>query len=339
MNVDRFVTERRDSWDQLRALVEAAKGRPDRLTPRNALRLGELYRATAADLALARRRFPSEAIVPSLDALVKRARALVYGAPARRGTLGGFFAREYWVRVLERPWLTAAAAALLFVPGIVAGIWGWLAPAQASSFVPGVLSGGREAGSDLGLSLGQQAEFSSTIFTNNIRVSLLAFALGITCGIGTAIVLVMNGVLLGVVFGIATAGGNGAVVLEYVVAHGVLELSCIVVTAAAGLRIGWAIVDPGYRPRLEVLQSEGRAAVETLLGTAPWLVVAGFIEGFITPSGFGLAAVIFVGLLFGGMFWALAFGRGRQRTAIALQPRARLGTEVRSDTRRAERVG
>ena len=98
--------------------------------------------------------------------------------------------------------------------------------------------------------------------------------------------------MLGVVGGLAIGSGNGRPFFELVTAHGVLELSCIVVAGAAGLRLGWAIIDPGNRTRGEALREEARAAIEIVLGTAPWLVVAGLVEGFLTPSGTGLPTVL-----------------------------------------------
>ena len=126
---------------------------------------------------------------------------------------------------------------------------------------------------------------ASQIFTNNIQVTFLAFAGGMLLGLGTLYVLFQNGMMLGAVGGLAIGAGNGRPFFELVTAHGVLELSCIVVAGAAGLRLGWAIIDPGNRTRGEALRDEARAAVEIVLGTAAWLVVAGLVEGFLTPVG------------------------------------------------------
>jgi uncharacterized membrane protein SpoIIM required for sporulation len=115
---------------------------------------------------------------------------------------------------------------------------------------------------------------------------------------------------LGAVAGLAIGAGNGRPFFELVLAHGVLELSCIAVAGAAGLRLASAIVDPGTRSRMDALRTEARASVEIVLGTAVWLVVAGLVEGFLTPAGKGLTVVLIVGLGLGALYWGLVFWRG-----------------------------
>jgi len=156
----------------------------------------------------------------------------------------------------------------------------------------------------------------------------VAFAGGIAAGIGTAALLVYQGVLFGAITGLSIWAGNGRSFFELVTAHGVLELSCVVVASAAGLRMGWALVSPGHRRRGVALAAEARVAVEIVLGTAPWLVLAGLVEGFITPRGLGLGPVIVVGVTLGAVYWALVLWRGRPARA-----RAYLNdTRRRSDT-------
>lgn len=314
MNLDRWTADRRPAWDELEALLVAAKGRPERIGAERMRRLGALYRGAAADLALARRRFPAEATVTALEDLVGRAHGVVYGTAVRRESALRFLTHGYWRRVRERPALLAVAALLLFVPMLASGLWAWEDPGAAGALLPGqseVVGQPRTQGTDLGLSGSERVQFSASISTNNIQVTLGAVAGGITFGLLTAGILIFNGIVVGVVAGVGGAAGNGSALVELVVPHGVLELSCIVVAGAAGLRLGWALVDPGRRPRGQALLTEGRAAIELVLGTAVWLVVAGLTEGVVTPRGIGPGPAVAVGLGLGGIYWALVWRLGR----------------------------
>ena len=94
-------------------LLADAGRRPERLGPARVLRLGELYRAAAADLATARRRYPRDPAIARLEALVGRARHLVYDARGRRVSFWRFVTRDYWRLVAEQPRLLLLAAVLL----------------------------------------------------------------------------------------------------------------------------------------------------------------------------------------------------------------------------------
>jgi uncharacterized membrane protein SpoIIM required for sporulation len=318
MNLDAFSRERSPLWTELEGLVRAAGRRPETLGAPGVRRLGTLYRSAAADLAFARRSFPGEPLVERLEGLVARARAVVYDAPSGRGSIRSFLATGYWRLVFERRVELLVSAALLFGPWLLAATWAMSDPGAAASVVPAEYASvtePRPTGRDLGLSPAEEAAFSSQIFTNNIRVSILAFAAGILAGLGTAAVLVFNGGLLGIVTGLAIGAGNARSFFELVTAHGVLELSCIVVAGAAGLRLGWSLVEPGGRARVESLQRAARPALALVAGTAPWLVVAGLVEGFVTPAGTGLATVLAVGVSLGVLFWGLVLWRGGAATA------------------------
>lgn len=312
MTVDRFAGERADRWTRLDELVGRAKGRPERLGADDVRRLGSLYRSAAADLAVARRRFPSDPVVARLETLVGRARHLVYDAPASRGSLRSFVTTGYWRRVRERPALLLVALGLLFVPLAASTVWALRDPGAAAGLVPAPFRAVTEPrpGGSLGLSPGESTAFSAQIFTNNIRVAFFAFAGGVTIGLVTAGLLAYNGMLIGTILGLAAGSGNGPVFVELVVAHGVLELSCIAVAGMAGLRMAWAIVDPGRRGRGAALRDEARAAVEIALGTAVWLVISGIVEGFVTPAGLGLATNAVIGVLLAAVYWALVIVRG-----------------------------
>jgi uncharacterized membrane protein SpoIIM required for sporulation len=329
VSLDSFVDERRESWAELDALVRRAGRRPERLGPEGVLRLGALYRSAAADLALARRTFPREPVVGRLEQLVGRARSLVYDAPTRRRSILRFFARDYWRLVAERPLALLLAAALLLGPAALAGAWAWSDPGAAAELVPAEFRPATDSPRPWrDLSPSEQADFTAEVFTNNVQVTLLAFASGVTLGLGTAAILLFNGVILGAVGGLMVGAGNADGFVELVTAHGVLELTCVVVAGAAGLRLGWAIVDPGYRTRAASVRAEARKAVAIALGTAPWLVMAGIVEGNRARlAEAGVPVVVAVGLTLGLLYWTLVLwrGRGARRSRGAPAP-SRAGT-------------
>ena len=322
MNLDRFLHEGQGRWSELQALVARAKGRAERLGPDGVRRLATLYRASAADLALARRRFPLDPAVGMLEDLVGRARHLVYASEVRRESVRGFFRRRYWQRVAERPVLLVLAAILLFAPMVLGTIWALDDPDAARGILPGALAGpsGQKEGADLGFSTSQSAAFSTQIFVNNIRVAFLALAGGISAGVLTAGALVFNGVVIGVVTGLSVEAGRTSDFIQLVAPHGVLELSCIVVAGAAGLRMASALVSPDRRRRSEALVRQARPAVEVALGTALWLVLAGLVEGFVTPAGIGVGPALALGWGLGALYWALVWRLGRRGDPVTAWP-------------------
>ncbi len=317
MNRERFVAERQHGWAELDGLVLGAGRRASSLGPDGVRRLGVLYRSTAADLAAARRCFPGDPLVAGLEGRVAFARQLVYGGEHRRLSARDFLATRYWQRVRERPGFLLAAFLLLFVPALLAGTWAVRDPGRAQGLVPVEARGVTSRDSaDFGLGADERAAAASQIFTNNIRVTFLAFAGGIVFALGAAVVLIQNAVILGTVFGLTYDAGNGLALTEFVLPHGILELSCIVVAAAAGMRMGWALVAPGRRRRGDALKAEAGAAVEVIVGTAVVLVVCGLVEGLLSTTGLGIGAALVVGVGLGAIFWLLVWWRGAPDPAL-----------------------
>jgi uncharacterized membrane protein SpoIIM required for sporulation len=316
MRLDAFITARSDDWHELERLVAEAGRRPDRLPPARVLRLGALYRAAAADLSRLRRRAPGSPETARLEALVGNARHLVYSSRGRTQSILRFYATGYWRLIAARRKQLLIAFVLLFGSAALAALWAAHDPAAATGVVPGQFRPALQPGHPWhDMSAGEQAAFTTAIFTNNIFVTLSAFAGGITGGIATAFALLYNGLLLGVIGGLMTEAGNGTGFVDLVTAHGVLELSCILVAGAAGLSLGWSIISPGLRTRRASLQREAKQCLLLVVGTAPWLVVAGIVEGNrANLAESGLGAVIGTGVGLGVIFWGLVLWRGRARS-------------------------
>jgi len=311
MSADRFEADRAASWSELDAALRQARDKPERLGAAGVRRLGELYRAAAADLAFARRRFPGDPLLGRLEPLVLRGRAAVYGRSERRQSVWHFLARGYWVRLAERPWLVFAAWALLMVPALLGFVWGLVDSPTAAGLMPAEFQGAADPpveGRDFDAS--EASAFSAQVMFNNIQVTLLAFAGGITFGLLTVYALVFNGLILGVIAGLAIGAGNGVAFLRLISSHGPLEISCIVVGGIAGLRMGWALVRPGVLRRGTSLRREAIPAVEMAAGTVPWLVLCGVLEGFATGPELPVWFQAGLGFSLMALFWGLVFVRG-----------------------------
>ena len=314
MNLERFEAQRGPDWVRLDALLARGAGRRGRrrLGAAGVLELGALYRGAAADLAYARRRFPGDPVVARLEGLVLRGRGAVYGRTGRRGSVRAFFARGYWRRLAERPEMIALAWALLLLPAVAGAVWGLVDPGAAVGLVPADFADAADPpaeGRDFGA--GEGSVFATQVLINNIQVTLAAFVGGLLFGVGTVFALVFNGLLLGTIGGLAFGAGNGEAFIRLISSHGPLELSCIVVGGVAGLRLGHAMLVPGSRTRLRSLQHEARRSVELALGTAPWLVLCGFLEGLATGPELPLPVQVAIGLGLAALFWGLVVWRGR----------------------------
>ena len=317
MTLESFLAERSASWDELQELLRRARGRPERLGVEGALRLGRAYRSAVADLSTARARFPGDPVVARLERLVLAGRQAVYGRRRSDIAPAAFALRRYWRLIAERPGILATSALAMFGPATLAALWAIHAPDKAIGLVPGAFQAAAHPHlHKLPGDASALAVLASGIFTNNIEVTFLAFAGGLLLGVGTLAVLAYNGVMIGALAGLTIQSGNFSVFLRYIVPHGVLELSCFTVAGAAGLRLGWALIDPGRLPRGVALAGQARPAVGIILGTVPWLVLAGLTEGFLTPHALPLADALAVGLLLGGGFWTLVLVRGGTRTPL-----------------------
>ncbi len=140
---------------------------------------------------------------------------------------------------------------------------------------------------------------ASAIMTNNLVVSFAAFAYGVTAGIGTAWMMLLNGLMIGVIGAATWRAGMAEQLWSFVAPHGVLELPAIFIAGGAGLEIARGMLFPGLLPRRESIARAGGRASKLLLGTIPMLFVAGIIEGFLSPSEMpAWSKFVFAGVMF-----------------------------------------
>lgn len=313
MDYARFVRLRRPIWERFEAQLAA---RQKAMTHADLEEMALCYRQVLHDHALSATRYPGTAAAERLRGLaVEGTRRLGGGRPEGSAGLATFFTRTFPRAFRRQLGLTGIAFALF----LLAAFWGLaittLRPALGIAFLgPEAVSGlaeGRLWTESL-VSAVPPAVSSSRIATNNISVALSAWSGGILAGIVPLYVVLLNGLLLGSILGVTLHYSMAGELLEFISAHGPLEISLILVSAGAGLGIGRALVMAGDRPRSLALREAARDALTVLLGCVPWFVVLALVEVLVSPSPelpapFKLA----VGLSLEALFLTLAAFPGR----------------------------
>jgi uncharacterized membrane protein SpoIIM required for sporulation len=339
VRAEEFVASRRDDWNHLENLLaRGSSGRLNPLHPIQVLTLAALYRRATADLARAQRDWPDEPVHRYLNGLVARGHGVIY----RRG--GGVrkrlraFYTETLPRTYRESWpYIVASAVLLFVPALVSFFVVLANPDAAYGIAsPDLIDRVHHHQLWTNIPPDQRVEAAGLIMTNNIGVVFLAFALGVVFGLPVIWVMVTNGISLGGLFGLTQAYGLSGGLFEFVIAHGVLELSIVVAIGGGGLMMGWALVSPGNRTRSDALVAATIRAFILVLGLAPLLIVAGTIEGNISPSDAPFGAKALIGLGTGALLYSylLLAGRPKRRRA-ADRPTGALAPSAPDNVRRA----
>jgi uncharacterized membrane protein SpoIIM required for sporulation len=312
MRSEAFVDRRRSEWARLERLV-AQRGKGGLLDPSDAIALAALYRRATADLARAQRDWPDEPVSHYLNGLVGRGHGALYrGSGPVLQRLARFYARTLPRTFRELTPYVVASAALLFGPFVVAFLTGLLDPTAVTPLVPAQdVQIVHQHQLWTNIPPEQRPIVSGVVMTHNILVATIAYAGGILFTLPTIAVLVANGVAIGALAGLVTANGLGLGLLDFVIAHGVLELSIVVAAGASGLRFGWALVQPGPYSRGDALSQAASSALVLLVGLGPLLVVSGLIEGNLSPSDAPFPVKLAVGVVVGLLFWGYLLGAGR----------------------------
>jgi len=324
MQLERFLEQRSGDWSQLEALLGRGGVTGTRLTPGELRRLGTLYRAAAADLAVARRSYPDSAGTRRLHALVQTAHGVVYSRAERTETAWQYLGRGLWRQIRHNIGCVGLAGAIMAGAVVLGVLWALYDPASAVGLLPaGFHATGRSFhGGFYGISVPARAGLAVSIFTNNIEVAFLALAGGFTFGLLTAYSLLYNGALLGILGALEWRGGGFDEFVRLIVPHGLLELSCIALAGGAGLAVARALIDPGRLTRSAALAAMVPVIGACTLGAVIFLVVAGLTEGFITPWNLPTIAAVVVGAVLAGGFWTMVVVRGRRPKGSADAPRA-----------------
>jgi uncharacterized membrane protein SpoIIM required for sporulation len=329
MNQEQFVARHQETWQRLEDWLERhAKRQPQNETPETGIDGSDfprLYRQTCHHLALARSRLYSQPLIERLSDLVLRGHQQLY--QSRSGLLGRIarFAAADFPATVRREWRALALACLLFYGPFL----GMLTVVQ---FVPEFVYTVLDAGTvmqmqsmydpELNERLGREREADSDVLMfgyyirNNTGIGFQTFAGGLLFGIGTLFYLIYNGLVIGAVAGHLTHVGFIETFWGFVAGHSAMELTAIVLSGAAGLKLAAGLIRPGRKTRLRALLDNGRVAVTIIFGAAAMFFIAAFIEAFWSSIAW---TPVWIKWGFGLFMWALVIAYftllGRTRAA------------------------
>ena len=284
------------NWDELDAALQRLKRRTRKLKPGEAQlsgeRIAELYRRACEHLALARARAYPAHIVDRLDQLTSDAHQLIY---QRREfgveRLRRLFAEDFPRAVRAHALYVWVATAVFALPTLIVGVLVYYQPELILSVVdPETAAQFEEMYSDSAEAIGRTrtADNDWTMFgfyiRNNIGVSFQCFASGLFAGVGSLFFLAFNGAFGGAIGGYLVERGLSSTFFSFVATHASFELTAIVLSGAAGLRIGHSILAPGRRTRVQALVVSARESIVIVYGVIAMLLIAAGIEAFWSSS-------------------------------------------------------
>jgi uncharacterized membrane protein SpoIIM required for sporulation len=313
MRQDAFEARYRDEWgafdDWLKRHAGGKAVAGKHYFP--ASELPQRYRQLARQLALARDRQYSAQLAARLESMVLAGHQALYGA-SHSADGGGVlnFIREDFPRLVRRCWRSVLIASLcLFGPMLAIGVAIQFSPEFAYVLIsPEQLASAQQMYDPANRILGQARDAGSDVamwgfyIWNNVRIDFQCFAGGLLFGVGSIFFLIFNGGAIGTIAGHLTQLGYIETFWGFVAGHSALELVGAVLSGAAGLQIGYALVAPGQRTRIDALKIAAVDAVRMLYGAATMTFLAAFIEAFWSAS---RVPPVEIKYAFGIMGWVL----------------------------------
>jgi uncharacterized membrane protein SpoIIM required for sporulation len=318
VDVDAFVAAHRADWARLDELVKRRRA----LSGPEVDELVAAYQRTATHLSVLRAAGHDPALTGRLSASVARARAVGVGgshAASWRSVLW-FFGVSFPAAVYRLRWWWLATAAGSVLLAFVIGWWVARTPTVMVSLAGSGAQQANYVNHEFRQYYSQYSgqSFGSEVWTHNSLIAALMLISGILIGIPTLFLLFQIAIETGVVGAMMVTHGKGGEFFALILPHGMLELSSVFLAGAAGLRLGWSVIDPGHRPRSQALAEEGRALITVALGMTATLLVSGSLEAFVTPSSLPSWARIVIGGCVEAAFLGYVLGAGRRACRAGL---------------------
>jgi uncharacterized membrane protein SpoIIM required for sporulation len=298
----------RDAADQLTSMEKAKSAPADEV-----MKTVHAYGEIARDLSVARRVIPGGKLTRYLEQVYARYYRALYRRP------GSIWQEIKDLLLFDVPAIVQSlkqqilSVTTLFVLSGLAG-W-WLVttyPELASLFASESMINGVSRGelwTDDLLNVMPSSVLALSILSNNVAVTLFAMCLGVFYGLGTIYIIAMNGLMLGGIFAMTAQHSLAGRLFEFVIAHGVVELSVICVAGAIGVSLGASIARPGSLTRAQSFHLASIRGAKLIFVCALFLIGAGIIEGYISPDPvYALSFKVAVGVTYMAVFAAVLGG-------------------------------
>ena len=281
MTESEFISANKDQWEELERVLLRKTKDPDQLE--------ELFVKVSSDLSYARTFYPNRTVRVYLNGLTQRVLNLIQ---TKRNSFRWSSIVHFYKRILpEQLWRSRFAILVAFLVFVLAVFIGALSTAYNLEFTRVILGDAYVEMTNKNINDGDpmavykqmgQVDMFWAITLNNIRVAFLAFVMGLFGTVGTIVILLYNGIMVGTFQYFFYKKGLFLTSFLTIWIHGTIEISSIILAGAAGIVLGDGLLHPKTYERSTSLQVASKRAIRILLSTVPLFIIAGFLESFVT---------------------------------------------------------
>lgn len=282
-----FIIKHRERWERLEILLKQKRKSFDEIET-----LGKMYQQVAEDLSFAQTHFVNSQTILYLNQLVRRCHLLFQRPKKKRFRQIIEFITKVFPKILHKLSIPILISIVLFTSATVVSfvmvsqnveLAEMFLDSRTYEMMRDDIEMRKQFANFDDIAEKERIPISLFIWLNNSKVSVFAFALGITLGLGTVYILIANGFMLGSLMAAYYINGHFADFFSLIMVHGSIELIAIMVAGGAGFAIAGAVLNPLREKRTIKLKAVAKTALQCLIGVVMLLLWAGLVEGLITP--------------------------------------------------------
>ncbi|MGB1032596.1 MAG: stage II sporulation protein M, partial [Flavobacteriales bacterium] len=275
-----FIGQNKEKWVDFERTLSNKQADPDDLS--------KLFIEATDDLSFSRTYYPTRSVGEYLNSLAQKVYRSIYN---NRKKEKGSLARFWFQEIPDAMWESRKGLLVSFIVFLVGSVIGILSTHHNPEFPSIILSEAyvemteQNINQDNPMAVYQQMDAVSMfieIAWNNIRVVMFCFVLGLLFQVGSLFFILYNSIMFGSFMWFFVQRGLLQESFLAVMLHGTIELSMIIIAGAAGVALGKGLVFPGNFSRLQAMTKSARHASKIIIAVAVFLVLAAFIEGFLT---------------------------------------------------------